>query len=113
MRVLAARGTNMRLREAIMAHHQLNRNAEAQGQPPTLPLETEAPGSPGEPTAGGSGAPESSGKKFEQKDGGAGAGPSHDLPDSPESANMEIDQSAQPDQSDQSGSHPMSSPTPA
>ena len=125
MRVLAARGTNMRLREAIIANHQLNRNNGAPGQPPNLPLEAEAPGSPGEPTAGGSAAPESSVKKLEQKDGGAGAGPSHDLPESPESANMEIDQSdqsdqsaqsdqpVQSDQSDQPGSHQMSSPTPA
>ena len=44
---------------------------------------SEDPGSPAEPTAGGSGAPESPGKKFEQEDGGAG--PSNDMPDSPES----------------------------
>ena len=66
---------------------------------------SEDPGSPAEPTAGGSGAPS---KKFEEEDGGAGA--SNDMPDSPESGDMEIDESAQSVQPD---SQKMSSPAPA
>jgi len=76
------------------------------------PLETEARGSPAEPSAGGSGGPESPRKKYKQDEGGAGAGagPSNDMPDSPESGNMVIDESARPDSAH---SHKTSSPAPA
>ena len=47
------------------------------GPPIKRPLETEARGSPSEPTAGGSGGPESPRKKYKQDEVGAGAGPSN------------------------------------
>ena len=78
------------------------------GPPIKRPLETEARGSPAEPTAGGSGGPESPRKKYKQDEAGA-AGPSNDLPDSPESGNMVIDETARPDSAH---SHKTSSPAP-
>ena len=52
---------------------------------------------------------ESPRKKYKQDEGGAGAGPSNDMPDSPESGNMVIDESARPDSAH---SHKTSSPAP-
>ena len=73
------------------------------------PLETEARGSPAEASAGVSGGPESPRKKYKQDEGGQ-AGPSNDMPDSPESGNMVIDESARPDSAH---SHKTSSPAPS
>ena len=84
---LAAAGYNMRLIDAMIARGQ---------QPPGLPLETEALGDPEEPTAGGSGGPaESLNEKHEQEEGGAES--SQDMPESTESDNMEMDESARSD----------------
>ena len=79
------------------------------GPPIKRPLESEARGSPAEPTAGGSGGPESPRKKYKQDEGGS-AGPSNDMPDSPESGNMVIDETARPDSAH---SQKTSSPAPA
>ena len=75
------------------------------GPPIKRPLETEVRGSPGESAAPGLESPR---KKYKAEESG-GAGPSHDMPDSPESGNMVIDESARPDSAH---SHKTSSPAP-
>ena len=71
------------------------------GPPIKRPLETEARESL-------SSGPESPRKKYKPEE-SLGAGPSHEMPDSPESGNMVIDESARPDSAH---SHKTSSPAP-
>jgi len=72
------------------------------GPPHKRPLEVEARGSPSEHPAGN---PESPRKRYKQDD----AGGSNDMPDSPESGDMVIDESARPDSAH---SHKTNSPAP-
>jgi len=72
------------------------------GPPHKRPLEVEARGSPSEHP---SGTPESPRKRYKQDE----AGGSNDMPDSPESGDMVIDESARPDSAH---SHKTNSPAP-
>lgn len=63
------------------------------GPPHKRPLETEARGSPGSEHQ----APESPNKRYKRDDGTACSSQPNDMPDSPESGDMVIDESARPD----------------
>merc|ERR1712038_1258862 len=64
-------------------------HAHSMGPPHKRPLESEARGSPSEHPPG----PESPNKRYKQDE----TGGSNDMPDSPESGDMVIDESARPD----------------